>query len=70
MPNDKIANKHTSSTYTAKSELERLLSVLGNLSRDAKITKALPVNEPIDDDSPVPDCLTQMPQKQTERRKE
>jgi hypothetical protein len=53
MPNDKLADKSTNSKYTAKSELERLSSVFGKLTKDALITKTLPANDPINDDNPV-----------------
>jgi hypothetical protein len=53
MPNDKSADKNTSSKYIAKSELERLTSVFENLAKDAQITKTLPTNDSIGDDIPV-----------------
>jgi Glycosyl transferase family 11 len=53
MPNDKLANKHTNNTYIAKSELERLLSVLGNLGRDSQTTEASPTNSSIKNNGPV-----------------
>jgi hypothetical protein len=53
MPNHKPADKNTSSKYIAKSELERLSSVLGKLTQEAQTTKALPASDSIDDDIPV-----------------
>lgn len=51
MPNDKLANKNTSSKYSAKSELERLSSVFGNLTKDAQATKVSPINDTMGDGS-------------------
>jgi hypothetical protein len=53
MSKDKLSNKNTSSKYISKSELERLSSVFGNLTKDAQATKALPANDTMSDDSPV-----------------
>jgi hypothetical protein len=39
MPNDKSADKNTSSKYIAKSDLERLTSVFENLAKDAQMTR-------------------------------
>jgi Glycosyl transferase family 11 len=52
MQNDKLADKSTSNKYIAKSELERLSSVFGKLTKDAQTTKALSENDTADD-SPV-----------------
>jgi hypothetical protein len=53
MPNHKSADKNTSSKYIAKSELDRLSTVLGKLTQDAQTTKALPASDSIDENSPV-----------------
>jgi hypothetical protein len=53
MPNDKSADKNTSSKYIAKSELERLSNVFENLTKDAQATKTLLTNDSIGDDIPV-----------------
>jgi hypothetical protein len=53
MPNNKSANKKTSSKYVAKSELERLFSIFGKLSQDAQTTKAVSVDDLTGDDNPV-----------------
>ena len=53
MSNDKLAGKNTSGKYIAKSELERLSSVFGNLTKDAQITKVLSENDIVSNDSSV-----------------
>ena len=53
MSNDKLADKNTSGKYIAKSELERLSSVFGNLTKDAQITKVLSENDIVSNDSSV-----------------
>jgi hypothetical protein len=53
MPNDKSADKNTSSKYIATSEIERLASVFENLAKDAQATKNLPTNDSISNDIPV-----------------
>jgi Glycosyl transferase family 11 len=53
MPNNKSANKNTSSKYIAKSELERLFSIFGKLSKDAQTTKDLSVDDMTGDDNPI-----------------
>jgi Glycosyl transferase family 11 len=53
MPNDKSADKSTSSKYIAKSELERLSSVFGKLTQDAQTTKISSKNDLTGDDSAV-----------------
>ena len=53
MSNDKLADKNTSGKYIAKSELERLSSVFGNLTKDAQLTKVLSENDIVSNDSSV-----------------
>ncbi len=53
MPNHKSVDKNTSGKYIAKSELERLFSVFGKLTQDARTTKALIVDDSMSDDTPV-----------------
>ena len=53
MSNYKLADKNTSGKYIAKSELERLSSVFGNLTKDAQITKVLSENDIVSNDSSV-----------------
>ena len=53
MSNDKLADKSTSNKYIAKSELERLSSVFGKLTKDAQATKTSSENDLAGDDSAV-----------------
>jgi Glycosyl transferase family 11 len=53
MSNDQPEEKTTGSKYTAKSELDRLFSTFGNLSKDAEVTKTLSVNDTTDNQHPV-----------------
>jgi hypothetical protein len=53
MSNDKLTDENTSGKYIAQSELERLSSVVGNLTKDAQATKVLSENDTMGDDSPV-----------------
>jgi Glycosyl transferase family 11 len=53
MSNDQPEEKTTGSKYTAKSELDRLFSTFGNLSKDAEVTKTLSANDTTDNQHPV-----------------
>jgi Glycosyl transferase family 11 len=53
MQNDKSANNNTRSKYISKSELKRLFSVFGNLTKDAQANKDLSVDNPISSDNPL-----------------
>jgi hypothetical protein len=53
MSNNQPEEKTTGSKYTAKSELDRLFSTFGNLSKDAEATKSQSANDRADDQCPV-----------------
>jgi hypothetical protein len=53
MSNNQSEEKAADTKYNAKSELERLFSTFGNLSKDAKATKALLTKDPNNDQQAV-----------------
>ena len=53
MSNNKPEEKTAESKYTAKSELDRLFSTFGSLSKDAEVTKVLSTNDTSDHQNTV-----------------